>query len=89
MSDLFPEMAEDLRRRAAIADALAERLDYQESLRHPPCRQKALFSGMDCLAGQEDLFATDGPPDIAYGGPGRLGRAESRVREHSPETAQP
>ena len=63
MSSLFPEMAEDLRRQAAMADASARRLDYQESLRRPPCRQKALLTGMDCLAEQEDLFATDGPPD--------------------------
>ena len=25
-----------------------------------PCRQNVLFSGMDCLPGQMDLFATDG-----------------------------
>lgn len=27
-----------------------------------PCRQKPLFAGLDCLAGQQDLFSTDGPP---------------------------
>jgi hypothetical protein len=26
----------------------------------PEYRQKPLFSGLDCLAGQESLFATDG-----------------------------
>jgi hypothetical protein len=26
-------------------------------------RQKALFSGLDCLPGQEDLFPTDGQCD--------------------------
>jgi hypothetical protein len=26
----------------------------------PKCRQKVLFSGMDCLPGQMDLFPTDG-----------------------------
>ena len=71
MSNLFPELAEDLRRQAAMADALARRLDYQESLRRPPCRQKALLTGMDCLAGQQDLFATDGPADVADGTTGR------------------
>jgi hypothetical protein len=69
--NLFPAMAEDLRRQAAVADALAERLDYQESLRRPPCRQKALLSGLDCLEGQQDLFATDGPPDVVNGTSGR------------------
>jgi len=64
-------MAEDLRRQAAIADALARRLDYQESLRRPPSRQKVFLSGMDCLAGQQDLFATDGPADVANGTTGR------------------
>jgi len=54
-------MAEDLRRQAAIADALAERQAYQESLRQSPSRQKALLSGLDCLEGQQDLFAIDGP----------------------------
>jgi hypothetical protein len=65
LSDLFPEMADDLRRQAAIADALAKRQAYEESLRNPPCRQKALLTGMDCLAGQQDLFAADGPADVA------------------------
>ena len=55
-----------------MRDPAGRRLDYQESLRRPPCRQKVLLSGMDCLAGQEDLFATDGPPDVARG---TLGRA--------------
>ncbi len=64
-------MAEDLRRQAAEANALAQRLAYQEGLRCPPCRQKVLLTGMDCLAGQEDLFATDGPPDVVYGDLGR------------------
>jgi len=72
LSSLFPEMDEDLRRQAAVADALAQRLDYQESLRRPLCRQKALLTGMDCLAGQQDLFVADGPPDVARG---TLGRA--------------
>jgi hypothetical protein len=64
-------MADDLRRQAAIADALAERQAYEESLRRPPCSQKTLISGMDCLAGQEDLFVADGPPDVAEGTTGR------------------
>ena len=25
-------------------------------------RQRALFTGLDCLAGQQNLFETDGPP---------------------------
>jgi hypothetical protein len=25
-----------------------------------PCRQKPLFTGLDCWAGQENLFETDG-----------------------------
>ncbi len=25
-----------------------------------PARQRVLFSGLDCLAGQRDLFTTDG-----------------------------
>ena len=74
MCSLFPAMAEDLRRQAAKADALARRLDYQESLRRPPCRQKALLTGMDCLAGQQDLFATDGPPDMTRDSRACLGR---------------
>jgi hypothetical protein len=65
-------MAEDLRRQAAIVDAVAERQAYQESLRQSPCRQKALLSGMDCLAGQQDLFATDGPPDMTKESGARL-----------------
>lgn len=27
-----------------------------------PARQRVLLAGMDCLAGQRDLFDTDGPP---------------------------
>ena len=64
MSSLFPEMDEHLRRQAAISDALARRQVCQESLKRPPCRQKVLLSGMDCLAGQQDLFVADGPPRV-------------------------
>jgi hypothetical protein len=28
-----------------------------------PCRQKVLFAGLDCEAGQLDIFATDGAPE--------------------------
>ena len=28
-----------------------------------PGRQRVLFAGLDCLAGQRDLFDTDGQPD--------------------------
>jgi hypothetical protein len=28
-----------------------------------PTRQRVLFAGLDCLPGQQDLFATDGEPD--------------------------
>ena len=33
--------------------------------------QRVLVSGLDCLEGQQDLFATDGPPDVAKGTEGR------------------
>ena len=26
----------------------------------PPARQRTMFSGLDCLPGQQDLFPTDG-----------------------------
>lgn len=39
----------------------------KESRWQPPptekVRQTVLFSGLDCLAGQADLFPTDGPPE--------------------------
>ena len=31
-----------------------------------PRRQTVLFSGLDCLAGQQDLFATDGRSDDTH-----------------------
>lgn len=31
-----------------------------------PMRQTVLFAGLDCLPGQEDLFATDGQPEVAF-----------------------
>ncbi len=29
-----------------------------------PVRQKTLLTGLDCLSGQQDLFPTDGMPEI-------------------------
>ena len=75
-------MAEDLRRQAAIADILAERQAYEESLRQSPSRQKVLLSGMDCLEGQQDLFATDGPPDMTK-------ESGVRLRRLGPECLPP
>ena len=34
--------------------------------------QRVLLSGLDCLEGQQDLFATDGRPDAARETPGAL-----------------
>ena len=68
-------MAEDLRRQRRLSDALAGRLDYQESLRRPPCCQKALLNGMDCLAGQQDLICDGRPAGYDEGIRGRLGRS--------------
>lgn len=31
-----------------------------ESLTLPPAKQRVMFSGLDCLPGQQDLFPTDG-----------------------------
>ena len=28
----------------------------------PPAKQRVMFSGLDCLPGQQDLFPTDGEP---------------------------
>ena len=60
MFSLFPNMGEDLRRQTAIAEALLRQRLYRDSLNRPPCRQRALFSGMGCLTGQKDLIPTDG-----------------------------
>jgi hypothetical protein len=36
--------------------------------------QRILLSGLDCLEGQQELFATDGPPDMTEESGARLGR---------------
>ena len=50
----------------------ADQRDRREALRRtwqvlledqPPRKQTKLFSGMDCLRGQQDLFRTDGEVD--------------------------
>jgi hypothetical protein len=44
--------------RAAMRACRRPRVPEPE--RPAPARQKVLFSGVDCLPGQQDLFATDG-----------------------------
>ena len=67
MFSLFREMDEDLRRQTATADALLRQRLYRDSLNRPPCRQRALFSGMSCLTGQKDWIPTDGEMDAPEG----------------------
>jgi hypothetical protein len=36
-----------------------------------PTRQRVLFAGLDCLPGQQDLFATDGDAEEAQDAAGQ------------------
>lgn len=45
----------------AINDAMAAPFDDNDR-----CRQRVLFSGLDCLPGQQDLFPTDGGNHVPH-----------------------
>jgi hypothetical protein len=60
MKSPFPEMDEEIARQER--DAQARQIVNLRPLccNEEPDRQTTLFSGLDCLPGQENLFPTDG-----------------------------
>jgi hypothetical protein len=64
MIALFPDMAEELRLRAEKAAALLDhekgRAAWVEVWTPEPRQQTMLLTGLDCLAGQQDLIETNG-----------------------------
>jgi hypothetical protein len=51
---------------AAIVEAINAAMGPMPFEDNDHCRQGVLFSGLDCLPGQQDLFPTDGGADESH-----------------------